>query len=276
MKHQVFAVFIMVAFIFSACCHATATNTIIEPASVKNLDLRTMFPRLDAAFILLDMDSKKMWQYAPERCQQKSSPCSTFKIPNTLIALETGVATGADFMLPWDGTQHPIKPWNKDQTLRSAFTDSCVWFYKEIARRINAQRMQHFLDLFTYGNMDISAGIDCFWLSSSLLISPMQQLDFLYRLKTAQVPVSPANVQLLLDLMYHSEKNGVTVRGKTGTAGDPVKQVAVSGWYVGYAEYGKRNFAFVTFLTGKDNPSGRHARDIIVPFLLNFIPKLKF
>lgn len=276
MKYKVFAAFIMVAFVVSNCCHALAAKAIIEPSTVKNLELRTLFPRLDAAFILLDMDSKKMWQYAPERCKELSSPCSTFKIPNTLIALETGIVNGPDFMLPWDGTHHPIKPWNQDQTLRSAFTESCVWFYKEIARRINAQRMQRFLSLFAYGNMDISAGIDSFWLSSSLLISPMEQLDFLYRLKVGQVKVSAANFQLLLDLMHHSEKNGVTVRGKTGTAGDPVKQIAVSGWYVGYAEYGLRNFVFVTYLTGENNPSGRHARDIIVPFLQNFIPRLKF
>ncbi|MGI9140377.1 MAG: hypothetical protein ACR2GJ_04635 [Gemmatimonadaceae bacterium] len=35
-----------------------------------------------------------MVRHNPERAAQRSIPASTFKIPNTLIALETGVATG--------------------------------------------------------------------------------------------------------------------------------------------------------------------------------------
>ena len=80
----------------------------------------------------------------------------------TLISLETGVASGPDFSLPWNGTQYPIEPWNRDQTLRSAFSVSCLWFYQELARRVGSQRMNEFVTKIRYGNCDTSGGITNF------------------------------------------------------------------------------------------------------------------
>ncbi len=55
---------------------------------------------------------------------------------------------------------------------------SVVWFYQEVARRIGAERMQAHLDALGYGNRDISGGIDKFWLTGGLRISPHEQIDF--------------------------------------------------------------------------------------------------
>jgi beta-lactamase class D len=49
------------------------------------------------------------------------------------------------------------KAWNRDHTLRSAIAASAVPVYQEIARRIGAERMQKYLDLFEYGNRNIGA-----------------------------------------------------------------------------------------------------------------------
>ena len=47
-------------------------------------------------------------------------PASTFKIPNSLIALETGVVADPDKeVFKWDGVKRSIEPWNKDHTLRT-------------------------------------------------------------------------------------------------------------------------------------------------------------
>ena len=109
-------------------------------------------------------------------------PASTFKIPNSLIALETGVVGDPDKeIFKWDGVKRSIEPWNKDHTLRSAFAASAVPVYQDIARRIGAERMQKYLDLFEYGNRDIGGGIDQFWLTGDLRIDPMQQVDFVDR-----------------------------------------------------------------------------------------------
>lgn len=93
-----------------------------------------------------------------ERSGEAKLPASTFKIPNSLIALETGVVTDPDKdVFPWDGVKRPIEAWNKDHTLRSAILVSAVPVYQEIARRIGQERMQKYVDLFDYGNRDIGA-----------------------------------------------------------------------------------------------------------------------
>ena len=48
------------------------------------------------------------------------SPASTFKIPNTLIALNEGTVNANSIIL-WDKTDKGMEPWNKNQTLESAF-----------------------------------------------------------------------------------------------------------------------------------------------------------
>ena len=69
-------------------------------------------------------------------------PASTFKIPNSVIALETAVVADPDKdVFKWDGVTRSIEAWNKDHTLRSAIAVSAVPVYQEIARRIGEVRM---------------------------------------------------------------------------------------------------------------------------------------
>ena len=129
-------------------------------------------------------------------------PASTFKIPNSLIALETGVVADPDKeIFKWDGVKRSIEPWNKDHTLRSAIAASVVPVYQEIARRIGAERMQKYVDLFEYGNRDIGGGIDQFWLTGDLRIDPMQQIDFVDRLRRGVLPVSKRSQDLVRDIL---------------------------------------------------------------------------
>lgn len=216
----------------------------------------------EAAFVLLDLHSGKIARYNTEECAKRFSPCSTFKIPNTLIGLDTGVITDASFSLKWDGTPHPMAVWNKDQTLESAFQDSCLWFYQEVARRIGAKEMQKHLSQFRYGNEDTSGGIDQFWLSNTLLISPNEQVSFLKRVLLDDSFINARFKGILLDLMLCRNEPLFVLRGKTGTAGNPLKRIATEGWYVGFAESESEKYIFATHIQGGDNPSGRHARDI--------------
>ena len=94
------------------------------------------------------------------RSGEAKLPASTFKIPNSLIALETGVVQDPDKdVFKWDGVTRPIEAWNKDHTLRSAIAASAVPVYQEIARRIGEARMQKYVDLLDYCNRDIGGGM---------------------------------------------------------------------------------------------------------------------
>jgi beta-lactamase class D len=176
--------------------------------------------------------------------------------------LETGVADGPDFKLPWNGVKHSIEAWNHDQTLRSAFSVSRVWYYEILAARIGLERYQPFLAAANYGNQDISGGLPHFWIQSSLTISPDEQVQFLRRLHTRKLPFSPRTVDTVLDIMTLSHVGDTTFRGKTGTGGNAAGDVATLGWFVGSVSDRSGDYFFATRITGGENPSGRVARKI--------------
>lgn len=108
-------------------------------------DLSANFGSYSGAFALFDSREDRWVRYHPQQCQIRSTPCSTFKVLNSLIALETGVADGPDFALHRDGIKRPIEAWNRDQTLRSAFAVSCLWYYENLAVRIGLERYKRIL-----------------------------------------------------------------------------------------------------------------------------------
>lgn len=204
---------------------------------------------LDAAFLLYDSQNDQYARYNPERCRMPYPPCSTFKIANALIALETGVADGPDFMIPFDSTKTPPQDWWEqfgwlgNQTLRSAMKNSVVWYYQEIARRIGSERMRYFLNLLNYGNQDISGGIDQFWLMSSLSISPNDQIEFLKRVYQEDFKLSKHAYQTVKSILLFDTKSNYRLYAKTG--GGTFPDGKGLGWFVGFVERNENVFFFV-------------------------------
>jgi beta-lactamase class D len=179
-------------------------------------------------------------------------PASTFKIPNSIIALETGVVEDPDKdVFKWDGVTRSIEPWNKDHTLRSAIAVSAVPVYQEIARRIGAERMQKYVDLMDYGNRDIGGGIDQFWLTGNLRIDPIQQIDFLDRLRRGVLPVSKRSQELTRDILTVTKVGDATIRAKSGLLGAEQGKPSL-GWMVGWAEKGSQQTVFAMNMDCKE------------------------
>src|SRR5580698_1124392 len=171
-------------------------------------------------------------------------PASTFKIPNSVIALETGVVVDPDTdLFKWDGVVRNVEAWNRDHTLRSAIAASAVPVYQEIARRIGAERMQKYLDLLEYGNRDIGGGIDQFWLTGSLRIDPIQQIDFVDRLRRGTLPVSKRSQDLVRDILPVTKVGDSIIRAKSGLLGAETGKPSL-GWMVGWAEKGSAQTVF--------------------------------
>jgi len=163
-------------------------------------------------------------------------PASTFKIPNSLIALETGVVQDPDKdVFKWDGVTRSIAAWNKDHTLRSAIAVSAFPVYQEIARRIGEERMKTYVDMLDYGNRDIGGGIDQFWVSGNLRIDPIQQVDFVDRLRRGVLPVSKRSRELVRDILPVTKVGDAVIRAKTGLTD---KAHGSLGWLVGWVEKG--------------------------------------
>lgn len=183
--------------------------------------------------IVLDREGK-IERTNPERAAKRFSPCSTFKIPNALIAVDLGNAPDAEYRIKYDAARDPrttfwVEEWGRDHDLRSAMRFSVVWYFKELARRAGAQRMSAYLRKFNYGDQDISGGIDRFWLSSTLHISPEEQVTFLRKLYEGRLPVSPHAAAVVKDILILERGDGYQWSGKTGTCGD-------TAWHVGYVE----------------------------------------
>jgi beta-lactamase class D len=191
-----------------------------------------------------------------ERSGEGRLPASTFKIPNSLIALETGVVQDPDKdVFKWDGIKRANEAWNKDHTLRSAIAVSAFPVYQEIARRIGEERMQKYVNLFEYGNRNIGGGIDTFWVSGELRIDPMQQVDFVDRLRRSVLPVSKRSQHLVRDILPVTQVGDAVIRAKTGLTD---REHGSLGWLVGWAEKGS---AQTVFALNMDCPEPRHVAD---------------
>ncbi|WP_346353890.1 class D beta-lactamase [Azotosporobacter soli] len=201
---------------------------------------------VSGAMVVYDQKNDLFSYVNRQRCREGFLPASTFKIPNSLIGLETGVIPDADYLLPWDKQQRDFPDWNRDHTLRSAFQYSVVWYYQELARRVGAERMRQYLERIGYGNGDIGGRIDHFWLTGALRISPDEQINFLRRLHDNELPFSKRTLDQVKEIMLKEKTADYVLRAKTGWANEPADNV---GWYVGYLETGDNVYYFATVLT---------------------------
>ena len=182
-------------------------------------------------------------------CAERLSPCSTFKIPNSLIGIETGVIADADSVIPWDGVKRAREEWNRDHTLASAIKASTVWYYQELARRVGASRMRTLLDAIPYGNGDTSSGVDVFWLGRSLKISPDEQVAFLERLRLSKLPFSERSQRIVRDILVRERSSSLVYRGKTGSCGGG--SAPDHGWWVGWVERDGKSTVFAMLIRGQ-------------------------
>lgn len=167
-------------------------------------------------------------------CERGFLPASTFKIANTLIALETGVAEDETTLFPWDGQERSMAVWEQDLSLREAFHYSCVPCYQEIARKVGTERMIQWLDKVDYGNMVVTAdNLDVFWLRGESRITPFEQVDFLHRFYFKELPVSEQTHTIMKNLMVIESQDDWTLSGKTGWA---IRDGNNTGWFVGFLE----------------------------------------
>ena len=207
-------------------------------------------------FVAYKVDDYLMIASDTERSGEGRLPASTFKIANSLIALETGVVQDPDKdVFKWDGVKHENEAWNKDHTLRSAIAVSAFPVYQEIARRIGQQRMQKYVDLFEYGNRNIGGGIDRFWVSGDLRIDPVQQVDFVDRLRRGVLPISKRSQELVRNILPVTQAGDAVIRAKTGLTDREHGSLA---WLVGWAEKGP---AQTVFALNMDCPEPRFVAD---------------
>jgi len=117
--------------------------------------------------VISSLDGRIEYVHDSVRSETRFVPASTFKILNTLIALQEGVVKDEKEVIKWDGKDKGLMEWNKDQTIETAFPTSCVWFYQELARRIGREKYAIHLKRLEYGNEKAGPEVTSFWLEGN-------------------------------------------------------------------------------------------------------------
>lgn len=197
------------------------------------------------AVIISSLDNKTTYVHNHQRALERLSPASTFKIMNSIIALETGVIADQHEIIKWDGQKRDLEAWDQDQSLKSAFKYSCVWFYQELAKKISKETYLDYFNRLNYGNKLVGADVTTFWLKDGgdLRISPYEQVEFIRRIYQQQLPIAERTYEILKDIMLEETTDNYQVYSKTGAA---TKNWIGHGWYVGYVTTNDQVWVFAT------------------------------
>jgi beta-lactamase class D len=195
----------------------------------------------EVAFLARDLGSGAEHVLEGSNLTSRHAPWSSFKIPNFVIALETGVAADLDALRRWDPARRPAASywpasWRRDHTLKSAFEDSAVWYFQDVAAEVGTARYRAILTRWRYGNVSVPDGSDGFWLGSWLAISVAEQVAFLAELLGGGLGVSQRSLSALAQASQSGQVGAALVHGKTGsgpmTPGD--FRGPFEGWYCGF------------------------------------------
>ncbi|BAX80412.1 class D beta-lactamase [Labilibaculum antarcticum] len=256
-------------FVLFAC--SKQPNSILNKYSSSDLERIFKSENIKGCFTIYDLRNDAKLSFKEERLDSAFLPASTFKIINSMIALETEVITDENEMIKWDSIDRSYDNWNRDQNLESALKYSTVWAYQELARRIGEERMKYWVEASNYGNKNINGGIDVFWLRGDIRISPNQQIDFLKKLYLNQLPFSQKNQEIVKKIMIVDQTANYTIRAKTGWAVRIDDQI---GWYVGYLERAGNVYFFSINIDIK-NSNDAAKRKILVSKILDHLQLTK-
>ena len=195
-----------------------------------DLEIEKIFEKkqVEGTIVIESLNQNKTYIYNKFRADTLLSPASSFKIPHTLIALKEGVVN-EDSIITWDKIPSSVESCNNDQTLKSAFKNSCLWCYQEFASKIKPSIYKEYLKQMDYGNKVVGNDIKNFWVDESLKINAFEQIKFLKKLYKNDLPFKQKDIDTLKNIMIDEKNENYTLRAKTGWEGR-------YGWYVGYIE----------------------------------------
>lgn len=179
-----------------------------------------------------------------EWAEKGQLPASTFKVPNSIVALELGIIKNDSSMFYWDGEDRFQDRWERDMNFKEALQLSCVPCYQHLAREIGTNRMINTLDKIGYPGMVIdSTNIDLFWLQGDSKISSFEQIEFLRRFYNQELPISPNTFNSMKNMLLKEKNEEFSLSGKSGWSyTDGIDNC----WFIGYIEEENEVYFFAT------------------------------
>ncbi len=192
------------------------------------------------------------------RCDERVTSGSTFKIAISLMGYDSGILRDEHTpTLPFKpGYIDWIPAWRSATDPAYWMKNSVIWYSQQTTTKLGAARFQRYVNSFDYGNRDLSGtpgkhdGLTLSWISSSLKISPAEQVAFLTKMVNRKLVLSARAYDMTARILKQETlKNGWELYGKTGT-GSPVMPDGADvdghdyGWFVGWATKGRRTIVF--------------------------------
>lgn len=247
-------------------------------AVITEIDWESYFDGINGAAVIYNPSENSYQIFNQEIALIQRSPCSTFKIISSLIALENKEIEPGDSVRTWSGEVFWNETWNKDISFEEAFRTSCVWYYRELIDEIGKDVMQEELNRLQYGNCDISdwegrlntnnnnRALTGFWIESSLKISPKEQVEVMERIFGEDSMYSQETKDELKKVMLVPEQpnQDIYIYGKTGMGKS--HGVVADAWFTGFADMvqGRRYFCvYLGETEGKDVSSAK-AKEIAI------------
>lgn len=260
-------VFIFVGSILLSCTQGTAlaNEKSIINKDVKYEEFNEFYGGFEGSFVLYDVNKDKYEIYNRSKSEERVSPCSTYKIIDALIGLETYAIKDEKENFKWDGTEYPYEEWNKDQNLNSAMKNSVNWYFEQVDKNIDKNTLKYYLNRLEYGNKDINSFGNDYWLQDSLKISPIEQVEILKKLLNYELPFSKVNIDRVKNSIILMKNSDTVLYGKTGSGVENNK--SVNGWFVGFIEKNDEKFIFTCNIEASDGATGTKAKEIAMKIL---------
>ena len=256
---------------------------ITEPI-ITEVDWANDFDGINGAAVIYDPTENCYQIYNQKLAFTQRSPCSTFKIISSLIALENGIIEPDHSTRTWSGAIFWNEEWNKDINFSDAFHASCVWYFREVIDEIGKEMIQEELNKLSYGNCDISdwegrlntnnsnPALTGFWIESSLLISPKEQVEIMERIFGDNTDYSEGTRNQLKRVMLLSEQKetDISIYGKTGMG--KADGIVVDSWFTGFADTVDKRIYFCVYLgeTNDKTVSSTKAREIAIKIVTEY------
>lgn len=232
-----------------------------EAMTMAEADWEALFAT-DGCAVVYDMGADLYTVYNKPEVTRRVPPCSTYKIYSALNALEQGLITTEESMLPWDGVQYSFAAWNQDHNLTSAMRESVNWYFQALDRAAGKGQLERFFEEIGYGNCNLGSNPDNYWNGSGLKISALEQVELLAKLYRNDFDFADANIAAVKDSMALG-KSGLY--GKTGTG--RLDDTNVAGWFIGYLEVSDNTVFLAVYLSSQERADGALAYETAVRIL---------
>ncbi len=225
-------------------------------------------------------------------CTSRHSPCSTFKIVLSLMGYDAGILedeTHPQWLFK-KGYPAYFEKWKEPHNPSLWMKNSCLWYSQVLTQKLGIENFTDYVVKFNYGNQDVSGdkgknnGLTNSWLSSSLEISPEEQLVFLQKLLDNKLPVSLKAHEMTRNIMFIEElPHGWKLYWKTASglllSRDRTEKLYIKhGWFVGWIQKNSRIIVFATHITDdkhQDTYAGPRAKANTKEKLLKLIDELE-